>query len=397
VCTLPGLGLDGRPDGRTLLASAGDDATVRIWDPATGAPVGDPLAESTARIHALTAPGAQDTDCVTLASDGTLRRWSASTASLTTIPSSEHTCAIAVHTSTDREVLLTGDTAGVLHTTDLATHHRLHPPARVDDGAVLALCLLPGQPATIAAAGRAGTITLHPLDPAAGSQNTTRLHGHTGPVRSLCLIDQPTYPPLLASAGNDGTIRLWDLDTAAPHGAVLTGHNGWIWSITTVPGPLGQRPRLASAGADTTIRLWDPLTGQPIGQPLTGHTDQVRALATATTTDGATLLVSGSHDGTVRLWDPTTATPVHTIPLAIPVHALLQHHPDQRSRERTNNGATLTVGLRTGILTLDIHSSLFPAHPTNNDITHKRETHSEPVVRQELAPRLGERRTTRPT
>ena len=27
----------------TLLASAGDDGTVRLWDPATGDPVGDPL------------------------------------------------------------------------------------------------------------------------------------------------------------------------------------------------------------------------------------------------------------------------------------------------------------------------------------------------------------------
>ena len=30
------------PDGRMLLASASGDETVRLWDPATGTPVGDP-------------------------------------------------------------------------------------------------------------------------------------------------------------------------------------------------------------------------------------------------------------------------------------------------------------------------------------------------------------------
>jgi WD40 repeat protein len=336
--------------------------TVRVWHPVSGRPIGDPLTESAANINTVAAPGADGTDCVILAGDGTLRCWTGSTASLTTIPSPGHTCAIAVHTDTDRDVLLTGDTAGLLHTTDLTTQHRLHSPVRIDNGAVLALCPLPGEPATVAAAGRSGTITLHTLNPAARTGNTaTQLHGHTGAVRTLCLIDQPDSPPLLASAGNDGTLRLWNLETVALHGAPLTGHDGWIWSIIPLPRPHGQGPWLASAGADATIRLWDPATGQPIGRPLTGHTDQVRALTCATIPDGATLLVSGSHDGTVRLWDPATATLVHTIPLSSPVHALLQQRPDRRSRERTGNGATLTVGLRTGILALDIHSSLFPA------------------------------------
>jgi WD40 repeat protein len=374
VCPLPGWDPDGHPDGRTLLATTGQDGTVRIWDPTTGHPLGDPLAESPASIHALAARGTDGTDCLTLASDGALRRWSASSASLATIPSTGHTCSVIVHTDTGHDVLLTGDTAGLLHTTDLTTQLPLHPPVRIDDGAVLALCPLPGQPATLATAGRNGTITLHPLNPATGTTTTApRLHGHTGPVRDLCLIEQPDHPPLLASAGNDGIIRLWDLSPAAPHGAPLTGHDGWIWSIITVPGPPGQGPRLASAGADATIRLWDPLTGHQLGQPLTGHTDQVRALTSATTADGgSTLLVSGSHDGTIRLWDPTTGAPLHTIPLTTPIHALLQQQPDQRSRERTNNGATLTVGLRTGILTLDIHHSLFPTHPaTRNDVAHE--------------------------
>ena len=41
------------PGGRVLLATGGDDATVRLWDPVTATPVGDPLTGHTGPVRAV--------------------------------------------------------------------------------------------------------------------------------------------------------------------------------------------------------------------------------------------------------------------------------------------------------------------------------------------------------
>ena len=357
VCAVPGRD----PGGRNLLASAGEDGTVRVWDPGTGRAVGEPLAWSPNTVNGLAPCVSAIADCLTVNGDETVHAWTAATASIRAMPSRPHVSALLTLASPDHTAIVVGDAAGQVYLSDLGTHRGPYASLRVNHGAILALCLLPGKPARVAAATSAGIISVITL--ATGLDAGPVLRGHSGPVRDLCLTERPDGSPLLASAGTDATLRIWDLDTWAQYAGPLTGHDGWIWSLTALPAGPGPAPQLASAGADHTIRIWDPVSCRPVGEPLTGHTDQVRAVTTATSSDGRTLLVSGSHDGTVRLWHSGTRTPVYTIPIGIPIHALLRQQPDPRSRERTNGGATVTVGLRTGILTLDLDDCLFPAAP----------------------------------
>ena len=368
MCAIPGHA----PGQPPTLASAGADGTIRIWDPASERAVGQPLITSPEAVGGLAPCPAAIADCVTVHGDGTARTWTAATATARTLTSPPDASAITTLTTAGHPTLLTGDIHGQVRLTDLRTGHQPGPPLRVDNQAVLALCPLPAQPpaAQAAAAGGSGAITIITISPGGQLAPGPVLPGPPGPIRALCLITSPRGRPLLAAAGNDATIRIWDLAAidpgmpgarppAAAVTGLLTGHDGWIWSLAAIPAQPGTPPRLASAGADHTIRLWDPLTGRALGQPLTGHSSTVRAITTASSDDGQTILVSGGHDGTIRLWDPATGTPLAVIPLGIPVHALLQQHPDPQSRERTDGGATITAGLRTGILALDLHHDLF--------------------------------------
>jgi WD40 repeat protein/DNA-binding SARP family transcriptional activator len=398
VCTVPG-----QPPA---LATAGEDRTVRLWDPATGQPAGpvfagqtspmcgqdgtvrlrDPatgraigqlLTRSPQAVRALARCAAEIADCVTAHGDGTVRTWTAATATQQTLTCPPDVSAIATVTTGNQLSLLAGDVHGRIYISGLRTGDQPGPPLRVDGQAVLDLCPLPSQSrdARVAAAGGSGIVTIITISADGQLSPGPILLGPPSPIRALCLITHPHGRPLLAAAGNDAAIRIWDLsaigaatpDTRPPATPVtgpLTGHDGWIWSLAAIPAQPGTPPRLASASADHTIRLWDPLTGRALGQPLTGHSGTVRAITTARSDDGQTILVSGGHDGTIRLWDPATGTPLAVIPLGIPVHALLQQHPDPQSRKRTDGGATITAGLRTGILALDLHHDLFQPRGT---------------------------------
>ena len=84
------------PDGRVLLASGSDDAPVRLWDPATGTPVGGPLEGHTSWVNAVAAVPLPD-GRVLLASgghDGMVRLWDPATGTPAGDPLQGHTGAV---------------------------------------------------------------------------------------------------------------------------------------------------------------------------------------------------------------------------------------------------------------------------------------------------------------
>jgi WD40 repeat protein len=266
--------------GEHLLASGGDDWTVRIWDPAGGEQraVLEGHGDWVRALCPVTVAGEH-----LLASGGddwTVRIW---------------------------------DPAGGEERAVLEGHR----------GGVGALCSVTVDGEHLLAS--AGTDrTLRIWDPATGRPRAV-LRGHQGSVVGVCPVTV-TGQELLASAGTDRTVRIWDPATGEQR-AVLRGHRGGVSAV----GPAGRAGTgaglLASAGGDSTIRIWDPATGEQRAV-LRGHQDWVTSVYPLTV-NGRVRLASASRDATVRIWDPVAGTCLLTIPThdpaltAVPVAALL--------------------------------------------------------------------------
>jgi len=236
------------PDGR-ILASGGEDHTIQLWDPITGK-----------KLLTFTGDNHSDTvSSVVFSPDG---RWLASS-------SWDHTVKLW-------DVATGGSIRTFLGHTDIVNQVAFSP-----DGLELA------------SASRDRTVRLWN---ASTGESIRVLEGHTDQVNTVAFSP---IQPILASGSDDRSIRIWNL-TSGRAIATLLGHTKSVQSIAFSPDGL----TLASASDDHTIKLWD---ARDDGERATlqGHTDAVQTVAFSR--DGTTL-ASGGSDEKVIVWNTATKT-----------------------------------------------------------------------------------------
>jgi WD40 repeat protein len=235
-------------EGGRILASAGDDGMVRLWDPLTGHLVGRRVA-----------PG-------------------------------PHTPIFALTSDPNGTTLVSGDGSGNVRIWNVSSPGPVGPTLSGDLGAVFAVAFNPVTGA-VAAGGNGRTIRIWHVE-----------RGRWVPSPAIAQDDALfalAFSPSgerLASGGADGTIRLWNLtSSAARTPKTLVGSSNFVRALAFSP----DGKTLASGGLDQTVRLWDVMTATELGDPLTGDTGSVEGVAFS---PGGRFLVTGSTDRTVRLW-----------------------------------------------------------------------------------------------
>jgi WD40 repeat protein/tetratricopeptide (TPR) repeat protein len=284
--------------------TAGDDGTARVWDTATGAPVGPPLEHGGPVKLAALAPDGRT--AATAGADGSLKVWD--------VKGGRAAFAVAVSvqitglafTPDGTRIAATG-AGGRARVWDPATGHEVSTaqagtdracgPSFSPDGTRYVIGTRDGV------ARAFETATGQPVGPSLKS---------SGPVLAV------TFAPggkRVATAAADGTAQVWDPATGQPLLANPPRHADAVTAVRF--GPDGKR--LLTASSDRTAQVWDADTGLPVGRPV----QHAGAVLTAEFSPDGRFFLTAGEDNTVRVWDAATGHPA-TPPFrsnAIPVAA----------------------------------------------------------------------------
>jgi WD40 repeat protein/tRNA A-37 threonylcarbamoyl transferase component Bud32 len=278
------------PDGKMVL-TGGWDKTACLWDASTGKKLHS-LNGHTGLIHAA-AFSPDGRTALTASADHTARLWNVATGQPIARPLRHQAEVTAAAFSPEGKLVLTGGVDKTARLWETATSNLVHE--------------LVGHKGTVefATFSRDGKrILTGSLDHTARIWETVSGLPVGPPLLHHDKVWAGSFSPdgkLIVTASWDGTARLWHAATGEPAGPALQ-HQGGVVAVAFSPN--GQR--LLTGSRDGTARIWDVATGEPIGPPLE-HQGEVWAVAFSP--DGRTVL-TGSDDKTARLWQVPAPLPL---------------------------------------------------------------------------------------
>lgn len=294
--------IDFSADG-TMVASASEDGTSRIWDSTTGESLFVLQHASQVRSVVFHPEG---THLLSGDVEGVARVWDLTPAGAAErLGFNAHSDIIrSVDASPDGKTFITASNDGTAKVWDLATGKMLGL-LKGHSGFVTAADFQPdGQ--RLATSGTDGTVRV--WDPTSGRE-LYRVEGHGGGIVGGVFpgILNVAYSPdgdLLATAGADRTARIWDAESGEAL-RVLEGHTAGLTNVAFSPDgrylatSQESTEDLNVQEGDISVRIWEVETGRELLVFQTGHGFFVWGLAFSP--DGRILATSG-QDANIKLW-----------------------------------------------------------------------------------------------
>lgn len=324
-----------------VLASGGEDGSIRLWDTETGAILGQPLTGHHRGVFAL-AFSSDGKHLTSVSEDNTIALWDAQKGIPSKMPvthrtdSSDPLCSpnatapafiisqekiqfwnnrtqgpsgqsmtgyrfyqhIAL--SPDGKVLAVGVSNNTIQLWDTQARVPLGKPLTGHSDSVGQL-VFSSDSKVLASASHDNTIRLWDVEAQGLLGKPMPYHdddyygGADGDDLFFCIAFSPD-DMVLASGTVNGHILLWDTKAGTLRSDVLEQREALVHSVAFSPdGKL-----LASVSDWSRIQLWDAQTGRPLGKPLISPQDTVEYVVFS---PSGNALASGAFNKTIRLWD----------------------------------------------------------------------------------------------
>ena len=289
-------------DGRAVAVTGSEDATVRVWDLASGQQIGDALAGHIGTVRAVACTVLHGRAvAVTGSEDKTARVWDLASGQQIGDPLADHITtvgAVACTVLDGRAVAVTGNDHGKVRVWDLIGGQLIWDfPGHVGIVTAVACTVVNGQSVAVTSGGD-GKVRVWDL--ANRQLARSPLQGYIGTVTAMTctLLDRR---PVAVTGSHDGVMRIWDLASGQQIGNLSTDDDH-LRDVKAVACTVRNGRAIAITYSSGTVRVWDLATRQQIEDPLTGHIRGLTAMA-CVLLGGHPAAVTGSLDGTVRVWD----------------------------------------------------------------------------------------------
>lgn len=328
-------------NGRTTIASSGHDRSVRVWDlqeawqldrarnPDKAGRPRNLADDSGCTVTAITSGRLgedQGLHLVTGRRNGSIQLHDPASGAPVGEPVQAHTSGVRIMTElpmrdgTSRVATVGGDNKVKIW--DFTSAHpvaELPPPAK-GEVRVLTAVRRHGRDMLLAIGDSTGRIQL--WNPS-GRQDVRSIDAHTKPVASMVSVELDYRTTRLVTGGHDFKIKFWDPDSEEhDDGLDIVKNSNPIYAMALLPSANG--PVLAAGGHENRgrIRLYEVSTRRALtGLSVRSGDILMNALASVTTANGNPLLIGVGRQSAIRVWRPDTAEVVHRLDIEGPIIA----------------------------------------------------------------------------